>query len=346
MNTVYRVVNKAVGIIKSRLFCVSALAVICSIIIVYVCFNMNAVTIVAGDTSRVVLTLDDNSQRILAHAGVTLKDGDEIVRTGNVMEVKEGCNVQVTADGISKIVCLTEGTVADVLERVGVTIDGDDEINVNLTESICDGMDINIDRIGTQQFTETQTIAYTSKTTYTNTISPGRSFIKQVGQNGEKTVTYSKTYKNGEVVKSEVVSETVTKQPVQEIKLVGMKTGTPLTTAPYDIELNANGQPVNYKTVYTGKATAYSSDRGYAGKGTASGRKAQVGVVAVDPKLIPYGTELYIVSPDGSYVYGYAIAGDTGSAMTSGAVLVDLFFDHYEECLKFGAKKLNVYVLN
>lgn len=97
--------------------------------------------------------------------------------------------------------------------------------------------------------------------------------------------------------------------------------------------------------MYTGSATAYSNDRGQAGKYTASGRLAAVGVVAVNPNIIPYGTELYITSADGSWVYGYAVAGDTGGALMSGRCIVDLFFATYEESCEFGRRNMNVYVI-
>ena len=68
-------------------------------------------------------------------------------------------------------------------------------------------------------------------------------------------------------------------------------------------------------------------------------------MVAVDPRVIPYGTEWYIVSADGSYVYGYAIAGDTGGACRSGKVIADVFLDTYDACTRYGRRNMNVYVL-
>jgi len=70
-----------------------------------------------------------------------------------------------------------------------------------------------------------------------------------------------------------------------------------------------------------------------------------VGIVAVDPSVIPLGTKLYIASPDGSIVYGYAVAGDTGGAAYNGDVVVDLFYDTYEECIQFGRRTMNIYIL-
>ncbi|MDD2362754.1 MAG: G5 domain-containing protein [Oscillospiraceae bacterium] len=347
MDTVYRITRAVGHTLNSRLFAASALAVVSAAIIVFVSLNINAVTIVDGDTSRVVMTLDSNPHRVVENAGVALNEGDKVIAAGSngVLTIDRAADVQITADGISTLVRMSEGTVADALEKVGVQIGENDKLNVPLDLNIDDGLDINVDRITYKVYTVTQTEKYTVDTDYTTTISHGSSFIKRAGVDGSKTITYRKTIKNGKVIKTETVKEVVNRKMVPQIKLAGMPKGTPQSVAPFKINLNSQGQPTNYKAKFTGRATAYSSDRGYAGTWTASGRRAEVGVVAVNPKKIPYGSKLYIVSPDGSYVYGYAVAGDTGRALMSGHCLVDLFFAHYEECLRFGARRLNVYVL-
>jgi len=67
--------------------------------------------------------------------------------------------------------------------------------------------------------------------------------------------------------------------------------------------------------------------------------------VAVNPKQIPYGTKLYIVSHDGKYVYGYAIAADTGGFAKKGRITTDLFFHTSRECYNFGVRSVRIYVL-
>ena len=67
--------------------------------------------------------------------------------------------------------------------------------------------------------------------------------------------------------------------------------------------------------------------------------------VAVDPDVIPYGTKLYITSTDGKFVYGYAVATDTGIAVQKGQILVDLFYETYAESVINGAIQVNVYVV-
>ena len=70
------------------------------------------------------------------------------------------------------------------------------------------------------------------------------------------------------------------------------------------------------------------------------------GHIAVDPKEFPYGTELYVVSADGSYVYGYCIAADTGGFVSMGNTDIDLYMDNEQMCRDWGNRGVKIYVLN
>lgn len=109
------------------------------------------------------------------------------------------------------------------------------------------------------------------------------------------------------------------------------------------IWLDDTGAPLQYVQKLTGSATAYYD--AYNTGLTASGMKPQKGCVAVDPKKIPYGTQLYIRSADGSIVYGYAVAADTGGFVSSGKTLADLYFDTYDECIQWGRRDIELYIL-
>jgi 3D (Asp-Asp-Asp) domain-containing protein len=52
---------------------------------------------------------------------------------------------------------------------------------------------------------------------------------------------------------------------------------------------------------------------------------------------------MYIESADGSFVYGYAVAGDTGGKIKGNRI--DLYMDTRSECLNFGVRNLKVYIL-
>ncbi len=112
--------------------------------------------------------------------------------------------------------------------------------------------------------------------------------------------------------------------------------------APDWLTLDANGIPTNYRYCITGKATAY-----YSGYITSTGTRPMQGTVAVDPREIPYGTRMFITSADGSIVYGYAVAEDTGGFIywEHGAT-VDLYMHSYDDCCSWGWRDANIYILD
>lgn len=100
-----------------------------------------------------------------------------------------------------------------------------------------------------------------------------------------------------------------------------------------------SGDVLAYTDCLTVEATAYSGG-GKTAMGTATGE----GTVAVDPDVIPLGSRLYITAEDGSsWVYGYAVAEDTGGSIQGERV--DLFFWSESDCRAFGRRTAKVYVL-
>lgn len=256
-------------------------------------------------------------------------------------------NVTVKADGKEAVLCLQAGTTAsEAVTAAEVTLNKADKLSVDADRFVTDGLTVSVTRVEYKEYQKTYSIAYTTEVKYTSALRQGASKVSQAGKAGVRTVTYMDRIENGKVISTETVKDEVTTQPVKKIILKGTKVGKVVSEAPWDIQLDSAAQPVNYKKKLTGKCTAYTSDRGDSGTWTASGRRAQVGVVAVDPRVIPYGTKLWIVSEDGKTVYGYAVAGDTGGAVRSGKVVADLYYDTYGECSAFGRRTMNVYVLS
>ena len=113
--------------------------------------------------------------------------------------------------------------------------------------------------------------------------------------------------------------------------------------------------PDNYITYYDMQATAYclckkctGKTPGSAGYGrTASGLVIVPGtsakVCAVSKSQIPLGTHIYVQGLNGAKDYGYAIAADTGGAITTNRI--DLYFDNHSTCLQWGRRSVRVYIL-
>ena len=66
--------------------------------------------------------------------------------------------------------------------------------------------------------------------------------------------------------------------------------------------------------------------------------------MAVDPRYIPYGTKMFIVSNDGYIMYGEAVAEDCGGAIKRDKI--DLYMPTRSQCLDFGRRTCTIYFLN
>ena len=71
--------------------------------------------------------------------------------------------------------------------------------------------------------------------------------------------------------------------------------------------------------------------------------KVRYGVVAVDPRVIPLGSRLYIEAENGTWIYGTAVAADTGGAIKGNKI--DLYVESYSDAINFGRRKAKVYIL-
>lgn len=333
--------------LHSRWAALAMLATVSAAAITILAANINSFTVLDGGNRYVVSTLSSDPAKVLKLAGVSVSEYDDVSRKGNSNEITidRSFVVNVTVDGVTTPVHMTGGTVGDALQQMGVDVAGYRLVNADVTDTASDGLAVQLCAVKYEKRTETQVLTHETETEYTADLAKGVVQTVQAGRDGEVRRVWRDTLEDGKVVSSVLLSETRV-EPIKEIRRIGAKAGVAMSPAPYPIELDGVGQPINYTKKITGKCTAYTSDRGNAGTVCSTGRKAAVGVVAVDPKIIPYGTELYIVSPDGAYVYGYAIAGDTGGACRAGRIVCDLFMNKYDECILFGRRPMNVYFLN
>lgn len=115
-------------------------------------------------------------------------------------------------------------------------------------------------------------------------------------------------------------------------------------TGKYDQKLvelltrEARNKPSKYRKKMTMQATAYTSQDPGSGNLTKREHRLRKGLVAVDPRVIPLGTRLYVEG------YGYAVADDIGSAIKGAKI--DLAYENRKEALKFGRRMLTVFVLD
>ena len=131
-----------------------------------------------------------------------------------------------------------------------------------------------------------------------------------------------------------------------EVEFGMAKTAAPAQISRFEVpswvKFDQNGVPVGYTKVHTGRACAYTANSNAL---MSTGKTVFQGYVAVNPNIIPYGSQLYIIADDGD-VYGYAIAADTGYSVKVGDIIVDLFMSEYNDCIQWGNKNVSIYVLD
>ncbi len=267
--------------------------------------------------------------------------------------IKRAFGISVDADGKSEKVFMSKGTVGDAIEKSGIKLDKNDVVVPSKDTPLTGLTSIRIFRVKYDTVRETQTVKHGTEYIYDDDMYIDEKIVVTPGVDGEKTVYYTAKYVDGVLEEKLFERETVRKEPVDEVLKVGTKKRATLAShknnqapisdlkVPSDLKLDKNGIPVDYAYCVEGKATAYTGD-----PETASGRTPMPGHIAVDPKEYPYGTELYVVSADGSYVYGYCIAADTGGFVSMGNTDIDLYMDNKEMCRNWGNRDVKIYVLN
>ena len=208
--------GRILTVLRSRLVAVSALAAACAVMVTYVTVNMRAVTVVDGDTSRVVMTLSRTPVAVLEDAGVALggHDAIKVSQDEKRIEVSRAFPVSVTADGMTAILQMTTGTVQDALDLAGVKLSSYDQINAGLEDPVSPGDSLVVERVAYREYTETEPVEYKSTVKYSNSLNRGQSKIIQSGSMGEKTLVYRDCLVDGQVAETILVSETVTTAPV------------------------------------------------------------------------------------------------------------------------------------
>ena len=314
-----------------------------------------AKTYVITDGDRVVTytSFATDPAEVLGQAGVSLNEYDtyttEAVEGTQTISIRRAQEVTIHYHGeVMRTTTLGE-TAGELLQRLNLDVSGEDVTSHGLDTQTFDGMVLRIDRIVTLQETYTSTIAHQVYYCNDPSVPEGSQDILTPGEDGEMLCTAGVTYVNGEESERTVLTQTVTKMPTTEV--IGIGTGVQTE------EAEAGGAPVigdgyiclptgevlTYTHTDTVRATAYTHTDVGCDFITATGTTVHRGTVAVDPRYIPYGTRMFIMASDGSYIYGIATAEDCGGDIKGDRM--DLYLPTFDECIEFGRRRCTLYFL-
>lgn len=177
------------------------------------------------------------------------------------------------------------------------------------------------------------------------------------GKNGTQKTTYKVRYEDDVATDKVEIKSTVSKKPVSEVVKYEVASNVisrdgQTTTRNENIEAPVSGYTKTIDMRFTSyclckKCCGKSpGDKGYGV--TASGYVITPGknekIVAVDPKVIPLGSKVYVQGLNGTPDYGYALAADKGGAIKGNKI--DLYVDEHGSGPWWTVGQVRVYVLD
>ena len=311
----------------------------------------NTFVITDGDAVKVHTTTATDPEQVLAEAGFSLADEDyyTTAQGDGVSEINVQRLQSITVyNGSETLPATSYGEpLGELLTRLGITIDENVVVSVPVDTVTYNGMQVRINSLG--ESTERYTVEVPFETVYCDdpTLALGEEKVLVAGVPGQAIRTSAVTYVNGVEDSRTTLEETVTLEPVDQVvavgtgEQVGQVNDKPIIGDGFIVL--PSGEVLTYTRADQFLATAYTHMDSGCDEYTANGAKVKWGVVAVDPKVIPYGTRMFIVSNDGAYVYGLSTAEDCGGAIQNKRL--DLYMETKEKCFQFGVRDCTVYFL-
>ncbi|MDD2619529.1 MAG: 3D domain-containing protein [Syntrophomonadaceae bacterium] len=266
---------------------------------------------------------------VLKKNHITLKEKDKVVPSLETAVSKEmkivvtrAFKVKVIADGQCREVLSTPITISEAIKLAGFKLDDMDIVKTVPREKTIPNQEIEVIRVTQNNVESKEAIPFEIERTSDNTLERGLTKTVSAGKTGVAMNKIKITYHNGQEIKREVIGSKILQEPVNKVVALGT-----ITT------VSRGGMRLDFREARYMRASAYT----YTGSNTATGKTPEVGMVAVDPGVIPMGSKLYIEG------YGYAHAADTGGAIKGDRL--DLFMEERAQCMSWGNRTVKVYVL-
>lgn len=294
----------------------------------YFCLE-KSVTIKADDKVIQQSTFKKTVGEVLEANNIQINSHDQVtpgletkIKEDTVITVIRTFPITVIADGESREIISRPVKVADVLKQAKVTLGKNDLISANPDDLTYKGQVVKVTRVTEENMELTTSVPFSRKLINDSKLEAGLTRTVSRGSPGKVRQLMKVTCHDGKEVKREILSSELIRQPVNEVVARGTINS-----------VSRGGLRLDFHRALIAEATAYT----YTGRNTATGRPPAVGLISVDPAVIPMGSRLYIEG------YGFATAADRGSSIKGNKV--DVFLESKEACRQWGRRPVKVYVL-
>jgi uncharacterized protein YabE (DUF348 family) len=300
------------------------------------------VTVVVDGEALYMKTQARDVSALLAQAEIDVDAGD-VVSPSATTQLADGMTV-VVRHSVPVTLSLGEETleldvigttVADALVAAGVDPGAGLVVEPGIDAPLTAGMTIAATDVFVRIVQEEQPVPFAVVTRDDPAMAAGTRRVVTPGREGKKLLIYRVLVTDGVEGARVLTAERVVSGPVDEVVAVGTKRASHQVARAKTVVAAAPREGIGSKLAVT--ATAYAPGADGVGTRTATGARAGFGIVAVDPRVIPLGTRLYIPG------YGYGIAADTGGAVRGNRI--DLCFDSAAQALEWGRRSVTIVIL-
>jgi len=296
-----------------------------------------SVEVIAWDRQVRLSTPAKTVREALVQAGVVLGAGDSCI-PGPDVPLKNGMKVAVVRAEIVFVIqggkvtafLTSERSVDAVLAQAGIVPGPDDIVAPGAGQQVPDLRLVEVIKVAYREVVESEEIPFGIENREDPSLEAGLVEMYRGGVPGEARVTYSVRYEDGVEVSRQETGREELAIPTPQVLMVGTLR-----------EVSRGGTSIRFERAIEVLSTAYCPCIKCCGPNargiTRMGLPAKKGVIAVDPRVIPLGSRVYV---DG---YGFALAADTGSAIKGDRI--DVCFDTHQEALVWGMQWLKHYII-
>ncbi|MFL6516767.1 MAG: ubiquitin-like domain-containing protein, partial [Bacillus sp. (in: firmicutes)] len=298
------------------------------------------VHIVKDNEKKTIWTTAESIAGLLKEQKIVLSKHDEIsprpqeaIQDKMNIGIKKAFHLTYVDGGKKQQVWATSATVADFLSQQGIKLNQLDRVEPSLTETIAKNGVVNVIRVEKVTDVVEEPVHFAVVTKKDERLEKGKEKTITKGKKGLISKQYEVLLENGKEISRKLISEKKIAEKQDKVVAVGTK----------ELDLQVSRGAVNEpgKEFYV-TATAYTAYcNGCSGR-TATGLNLRANpnmkVIAVDPRVIPLGSKVYVEG------YGYAVAADTGGAIKG--YIVDLLMPSNQDCYRWGRKKVKIKVLD
>ncbi|MDW8153786.1 MAG: 3D domain-containing protein [Armatimonadota bacterium] len=279
-----------------------------------------------------VLTRSRTVADLLLERQISLRPEDAVfpplatpLAPGIRVTVVRAIPVRIRVDGRIHSLRTLARTPREVLEAVGIRLQSLDRVSPPLDAPLESGSEIRVQRVREETEVVRETVPFPVTYRVVRALFARGAEVIQPGRPGVVERRYRIIRVDGQVVRREKVGHRVILPPQPQVVRIGRG------------YIPSRGELIRRPSlVVTASAYAPYGDRGVDAV-TATGLRARHGVIAVDPRVIPLGTVVYVEG------YGTAIAADTGGAIRG--LRIDVCFNSVREALRWGRRRVRVWIL-